>query len=76
MMAKNGQGDEVEQDGSQVVYINPVDMSVEKWARYQEEVKASLERGDWVPSLVNPLFSLVFRLPSMTLTISLSIDIV
>lgn len=41
------------QRSSKVVYINPVDMSAEKWAAYQEEIKASLERGDCVSSLVS-----------------------
>lgn len=41
------------QRSSKVVYINPVDMSAEKWTAYQEEIKASLDRGDCVSSLVS-----------------------
>ncbi|EJD45677.1 hypothetical protein AURDEDRAFT_103419, partial [Auricularia subglabra TFB-10046 SS5] len=38
-----------------IVYVNPVDMSIERWAAYLEETRSRLESGELLTNLLVPL---------------------
>lgn len=43
---------EVNKDGRDVVYVNPVSMGLGKWEQYVRDVKGKLARGEVVGNLV------------------------
>lgn len=49
---------DVNKDGREVVYVNPVSMSLRKWVQYVRDVKGKLARGEAVSHLVCVSFCL------------------
>ena len=51
---------DVNKDGREVVYVNPVSMGLRKWVQYVRDVKGKLARGEAVSHLVCVSFYLFF----------------